>query len=217
MSLPCLWLMLETRPAPAAPAWLPELPADFAQGMTLLLYLLGLMWALALVDLLLFRRVLNHLSIQPRRLQGLPGIVLAPLLHGDFGHLITNTGPLAILGTLILFQGLEVWGWVTGFCWLFSGIGIWLLGRPHTKHLGASGVAFGYLGYLLLRGYFQRSLPTLAVSVLVGVVYGGVLWGLLPLQRGKSWVGHSVGFLGGVLVARDLELMLEWWRNNSGF
>lgn len=204
------------QPSPPPP-WLPTLPDDFGQGIILLAYWLGLMWALAVIDLLLLRRVLNQFSIQPRRLQGIPGIVVAPLLHGDFGHLMANSGPLAILGTLILFQGLEVLGWVTGFCWLVSGVGIWLFGRPNTKHLGASGVVFGYLGYLLLRGYFQGSLPTMALSVLVGVVYGGALWGLLPLQRGKSWVGHGMGFLSGVLVARNLDLMLEWWRNNSGF
>lgn len=192
-------------------------PEGFRQGIMLLAYLLALMWTLAVVDFITGRRVLNRLSIQPRRLEGLPGIAVAPLLHGGFGHLAANSGPLAILGTVILLQGLEVLGLVTVFCWLFSGLGIWLLGRPSTRHLGASGVVFGYLGYILLRGYFERSPAAIAAAVVVGLLYGSALWGLLPLQQGKSWVGHGMGFVGGAIVARKLPIMLEWVRNNSGW
>ncbi|MGF1570602.1 MAG: rhomboid family intramembrane serine protease [Nodosilinea sp.] len=205
-----LWLQV-----PADP-WIERLPEGFPEGIALLAYMLALMWALAVVDLLLFRRVLNHLSIQPRQLAGLPGIFVAPLLHGDFKHLMANSGPLVILGSIILLQGLEVLGIVTLVGWLASGVGIWLLGRPGTRHLGASGVVFGYLGYLLLRGYFERSVAAMAVSVFVGVLYGGALWGLLPLERGKSWVGHGLGFLAGVWVAHNLEGIQTWLMNNSG-
>ncbi len=193
------------------------LPDGFRQGISLLAYLLALMWTLAIVDFVTGRRVLPKLSIAPRSLDGLPGIAVAPLLHGDFGHLAANSGPLVILGTVILLQGLEVLGLVTVFCWMFSGVGIWLLGRPGTRHLGASGIVFGYLGYLLLRGYFERSPGAIAAAVVVGLLYGSALWGLLPLQRGKSWVGHGMGFLAGAIVARKLDIMLEWVRYNSGF
>ncbi|WOD41480.1 rhomboid family intramembrane serine protease [Nodosilinea sp. E11] len=193
------------------------LPEGFREGILLLAYLLALMWVLAVADLLTGRQLLPKLAIEPRRLAGVPGIVVAPLLHGGFGHLAANSGPLVILGSIILLQGLEVLGLVTVFCWLFSGVGIWLLGRPGTRHLGASGVVFGYLGYLLLRGYFERSPGAIAAAVVVGLLYGSALWGLLPLQRGKSWVGHGMGFAGGVIVARKLDIMLEWVRFNSGF
>lgn len=193
------------------------LPEGFREGIILLAYLLALMWALAIADFLTGRRLLPKLAIEPRSLEGIPGIVVAPLLHGGFGHLIANSGPLVILGTVILLQGLEVLGLVTVFCWLFSGVGIWLLGRPGTRHLGASGVIFGYLGYILLRGYFERSPGAIAAAVVVGLLYGSALWGLLPLQRGKSWVGHGMGFVGGAIVARKLDIMLEWVRYNSGF
>lgn len=207
------WLVLEAADHP----WMTVLPADFRSGLALLVYLLILMWALAVMNALFFHRVFTHLSIRPRQLGGLPGIVVAPLLHGNFQHLAANTGPLAILGTIILLQGLEVLSIVTLASWLLSGVGIWLLGRPNTKHLGASGVVFGYLGYLLFRGYFERSMPAMAASIFVGILYSGALWGLLPLQRGKSWVGHGMGFLAGVLVARNLDLIQEWVRYNSGF
>ncbi|PSR19055.1 rhomboid family intramembrane serine protease [filamentous cyanobacterium CCP3] len=193
------------------------MPEGFREGVLLLAYLLVLMWALAVVDFITGRQFLNRLSIRPRSIEGLPGIAIAPLLHGGFGHLAANSGPLVILGTVILLQGLEVLGLVTVFCWLFSGAGIWLLGRPGTRHLGASGVVFGYLGYILLRGYFERSPAAIAAAVVVGLLYGSALWGLLPLQRGKSWVGHGMGFAAGVIVARKLDIMLEWVRNNSGW
>ncbi|WP_228053291.1 rhomboid family intramembrane serine protease [Nodosilinea sp. LEGE 07298] len=193
------------------------LPEGFREGVLLLAYLLVLMWALAIVDFVTGRRMLNQLSIRPRSIEGIPGIAIAPLLHGGFGHLAANSGPLAILGTIILLQGLEVLGLVTVFCWLFSGAGIWLLGRPGTRHLGASGVVFGYLGYILLRGYFERSPAAIAAAVIVGLLYGSALWGLLPLQRGKSWIGHGAGFVAGAIVARKLPIMLEWVRYNSGF
>ncbi len=193
------------------------LPEGFREGVLLLAYLLALIWALAIADFVTGRRLLPKLAIEPRSLAGLPGIVVAPLLHGGFGHLAANSGPLVILGTVILLQGLEVLGLVTVFCWLVSGVGIWLLGRPGTRHLGASGVVFGYLGFILLRGYFERSPVAIATAVVVGLVYGSALWGLLPLQRGKSWMGHGAGFAAGAIVARRLPIMLEWFRYNSGF
>ena len=193
------------------------LPPGFREGIVLLAYLLALMWALAIADVLTGRRLLPQLAIVPRQLEGIPGVAVAPLLHGGFGHLMANSGPLAILGTIILLQGLEVLGLVTVFCWLFSGVGIWLLGRPGTRHLGASGVVFGYLGYILLRGYFERSPGAIAAALMVGLLYGSALWGLLPVQRGKSWVGHGMGFMGGAIVAQRLDIMLEWLRYNAGF
>ena len=207
------WVILQT----STDGWMNVLPEDFRSGIALLVYLLILMWALSIMDALFFRRVFSHLSIRPRQLTSIPGIVVAPLLHGDFKHLAANSGPFAILGTIILLQGLEVLSIVTMGTWLISGLGIWLLGRPNTKHLGASGVVFGYLGYLLFRGYFERSIPAMAASIFVGMLYSGALWGLLPLQRGKSWVGHGTGFLGGVMIARYQEMIQEWVMNNWGF
>ena len=83
-----------------------------------------------------------------------------------------------------------------------SGIGMWLFGARDSVHLGASGVVFGYLGYLLLRGVFSRRIGQIALGLLVLVLYGGLIWGLLPTPAGVSWQGHLFGFLGGVLVAR---------------
>ena len=87
---------------------------------------------------------------------------------------------------------------------LVSGLAIWLLGGPRTVHLGLSGVIFGYLGYLLCRGYFERSAFSLILAILALLLYGGMLWGLLIWQPGVSWLGHTFGFLGGGLAAYQL-------------
>lgn len=189
--------------------WLGALPADLQQGLRWLVGWLVLLWILEILDLLL-RGALDRLGIRPRQLVGLPGILLAPLLHGNLGHLAANTGPLAILGTLILLDGQSSWLVVTATAWLVSGLGVWLLGRPRTNHLGASGVVFGYLGFLLLRGYFVQSPTAVGIALLVGFLYGGVLWGLLPLRQGRSWTGHAFGFLGGAIAARYLVEIQTW-------
>lgn len=182
--------------------WIATIPADIQLGVRLLAGFIALLWVLELVDTLLLRGAFNRLGIKPRQAKGLIGIPLAPLLHGNLGHLAANTGPLAILGSLILLDSLRSLLVVTGMVWLVSGVGVWLLGRSQTNHIGASGLVFGYLGFLLLRGYFERSPLAIGVAVLVGFLYGGALWGLLPLQRGRSWAGHAFGFLGGGLAAR---------------
>jgi membrane associated rhomboid family serine protease len=133
---------------------------------------------------------------------GLVGIALAPLLHGGFGHLIANTIPLITLGWLIMLRETRDLIAVTVLSALVSGLGVWLVGASYSVHIGASGVIFGYFGFLLLRGYFERSLIAVLLSIVVAVLYGGMLWGVFPSGRLISWEGHLFGFLGGVLAAR---------------
>jgi membrane associated rhomboid family serine protease len=87
---------------------------------------------------------------------------------------------------------------------IVGGLGVWLFASPFSVHIGASILIFGYLGFLLFRGYFQRNLPSIFLSVIVGLLYGGLIWGVLPTQIGISWQGHLFGFLGGVLAARAI-------------
>lgn len=163
-----------------------------------------LIWGLELVDTVILRGQLDRLGIWPRRVSGLWGVVWAPLLHGNLKHLTANTVPLLVLGWLITLQGQNVFLLVTGMVWLASGVGTWLFGGNNTNHIGASGIVFGYFGYLLLRGYFEQSPTAIAIAVLVGLVYGSMIWGVLPIRRGKSWQSHLFGFLGGGLTARYL-------------
>lgn len=166
--------------------------------------LIGLLWGVQLVNANLFGGRLALYGIQPRQLDGLQGILWAPLLHGGFGHLLTNTVPLVTLGWLIMVQETSDFLIVTIIAAFVSGLGTWLVGAPTSVHIGASGVVFGYFGYLLLKGYFERSVAAIAVSLLVIVFYGGLLWGVLPTQPGVSWEGHLFGFIGGGIAARLL-------------
>jgi membrane associated rhomboid family serine protease len=170
---------------------------------TVLLGLVALAWGIELIDLFLLRGRLDLFGIIPRTSIGLRGIVFAPFLHGGLGHLIGNTIPFLVLGWLIMLRETSDFIWVTLIAGLSSGVGTWLFGSPGV-HIGASGVIFGYLGYLLLRGFFERRPFSIALSLFVLALYGSLIWGVFPLHRGISWEGHLFGFLGGILAARIL-------------
>lgn len=169
---------------------------------TLLFGFVALIWLLEVIDLTLFRGGLDQFGIRPRSLVGLVGIALAPVLHGGFGHLAANTLPFIILGWLILLRNTRDLFVVTAVTALASGLGVWIFGASYSVHIGASGVIFGYFGYLLLRGYFERSALSIALSLVVGLFYGGMIWGVFPTYFRVSWEGHLFGFLGGVIAAR---------------
>lgn len=165
---------------------------------------LGVLWALELVDVLLLGESLDLFGIRPRNVDALSGILAAPFLHGGLAHLLANTIPLAVLGWLVLLRALKTFVIVTVLVTVIGGLAVWLFAAPNTIHIGASGLIFGYLGYLLLRGWFERSFTSILIAIVVAVVYGGALWGVLPGQRGVSWEGHLFGFLAGALSARLL-------------
>lgn len=160
----------------------------------------GVLWLSEIIDTVLNNR-LDREGIRPGSTDGLSGILFAPLLHGGFGHLIANTVPLLVLGFLVLLSGLRQWVAVTAAVWLIGGIGTWLFGGAGTVHIGASGLVFGWLAYLIVRGFFNRQPAQILVGVAVFLVYGGALWGVLPGQPGISWQGHLFGAVGGVVVA----------------
>lgn len=163
-----------------------------------------LLWIVEILDALVFRGALNQYGIRPRELSGLWGILFAPFLHGNFEHLIANTFPLVTLGWFVMVREISDFFIVTLFAAILGGLGTWLIGVSGSVHIGASGLVFGYLGFLLLRGYFERSVTSIALSLLVFVLYGSLIWGVLPNQPGISWEGHLFGFIGGAIAARLL-------------
>lgn len=171
---------------------------------------ISVLWVLEIVDTLIFKGWLNRFGILPRRWLGLRGILLAPLLHGNLRHLSMNTVPLVVLGWLILVRSTQVFVIVTAAVWLIGGLGIWLFAGSKSNHIGASGLVFGYLGFLLTNGYVEQSLVAIATTILVGLLYGSTLWGILPLQRGVSWQGHLFGVLTGGLCAYYLPQIQNW-------
>lgn len=164
----------------------------------------ALMWIVELVDIFIFGRKLDLYGIIPRNPIGLRGILFAPFLHGGFSHLISNTIPFLVLGWFVMLQETSDFFVVTSITMLVGGLGVWLLGAPNSVHIGASVLIFGYLGFLLFRGFFERNLPSIFLSILVGFLYGGLVWGVLPSQPHVSWQGHLFGFIGGILAARLL-------------
>jgi membrane associated rhomboid family serine protease len=140
-------------------------------------------------------------GIRPRELGGLDGIVFAPLLHANFPHLYGNSVPLLVTGTFVLATGVKRFLLVTATVVLFSGLGDWLVGPANTVAIGASGVVFGYLGFLLVRGIVERNWWSIAVSVLIGILFGWTLGGILPTDQRISWQAHLFGLIGGVVAA----------------
>ncbi len=176
---------------------------EFKQQLTILFGLLAVFWLVELVDLFLLQSYsLDQFGIAPRNILGLRGIIFAPFLHGNLPHLITNTVPFLTLGWLVMLQETTDFWRVTGLTMLVGGFGVWLIGQPNSIHIGASILIFGYLGFLLFRGYFQRNAPSIALSIIVGLFYGSLIWGVLPSRAGISWEGHLFGFIGGVIAAR---------------
>lgn len=163
------------------------------------LVLVGLMWVLEIIDLIL-PLDLDQLGIRPRDGGHLVGIVLSPFLHLGLGHLIANTLSLLVLGALLALTTRHLWV-VTGLVVLLGGLGVWLFGGSGTVHIGASGVVYGYAAFLAVYGFVARRFGSAAVGLLVVVLYGSLLWGVLPLRAGVSWQAHLFGALAGIAIA----------------
>ena len=169
-------------------------------GLVAVVGLVGVMWVSEIVDTVLGGR-LDGLGIEPRQVDGLTGVPLAPFLHGGFGHLISNTVPFLVLGALIALSGLARLLVVTAVVAVVGGLGTWLVAPSGTVHIGASGLVFGFAAYLVARGVFDRRLHYLATGLVVAFVYGTtLLLGLVP-RPGISWQGHLFGAVGGLVAA----------------
>ena len=170
------------------------------RGLVFVGLMVATMWVVEAVDAAV-NGSLDRQGIIPRATNGLDGIVFSPFLHGDWGHLIGNTVPFVVLGGLIALSGLARVAAVTLLVAGIGGVGVWLTASENSIHIGASGIVFGFITYLIARGVWSRRALHLAVGVAVLLVYGGTLaFGFLPTP-GVSWQGHAFGALGGILAA----------------
>jgi membrane associated rhomboid family serine protease len=182
----------------------PRTDSPVVRGLIVVAALAALMWVVEVVDQVADGR-LDQNGIEPRDIDGLDGVVWAPFLHGDFDHLIGNTIPFLLLGFAIAFSGVARVVLVTAIVVVVGGLGTWLFAPSGTVHIGASGIVFGYAGYLVARGVFSRSARQIAVGLVVLAVWGAtLLQGLVP-EDGVSWQGHLFGAIGGVIAARLLD------------
>jgi len=164
--------------------------------------LVAIMWVMFFATVATHGALLS-LGVIPRNLIGLRGILFAPFLHGSFAHLLANSIPFAIMGWFVMLRDSRHFVPVTAAAMLGSGLLAWLIGAPGSVHVGASGVIFGYLGFLLLSGWYARSVGSILLSLLVAFMFGGLVFGVFPGQVGISWQAHLGGFIGGVLAARS--------------
>ena len=161
-----------------------------------------ILWLVEIVNMALQHQLCNF-GIMPRTAFGLIGIVLSPFLHYGINHLLANTLPLAILGGLIAFSNAGLFNKSTALIIIVGGLGVWLVGRT-AYHVGASGLVFGYFGFLVARGWYEKSIPSIVISIFVIIFYGGMIWGVLPVVPYVSWESHLFGFLAGILAAKVL-------------
>ncbi|MGW8553471.1 rhomboid family intramembrane serine protease [Streptomyces tubercidicus] len=170
-------------------------------AICLMLGWVALLWLLEGVDFAT-GGALDTFGISPREPAELADVVPAAFLHFGFGHLAANTLPLLLLGLVAaLRSGVRRFVAVALLIILASGVGVWLTAAPDSNTAGASGVVFGLFGYLLVRGFIERKLLDIGIGLVVGVLYGSILWGALPTDSGISWQGHLFGLIGGVLAA----------------
>jgi membrane associated rhomboid family serine protease len=162
--------------------------------------LLAWLWLLEIVDQVSGNQ-LDNFGIHAQDLDGLPGIVTAPFLHAGWDHLMSNSVPFFVLGFLVLLGGLARWAASSLITIAVSGLAAWSLTPDNTIVLGASGLIFGWLTYLLARGIWSRKAGQVVIAILVLLVYGGLIFGVLPGAAGISWQAHLGGAIGGVLAA----------------
>jgi membrane associated rhomboid family serine protease len=176
-----------------------EIPA-WVQAAVAIGAFTALLWAIEIVDAAMDNK-LDQYGVQPRSDEGLLGILFAPLLHGGWDHLSANSGPLLVLGFLTLTSGLLRGLAAAAVIWVVGGVGVWLVAGSNTNHIGASGLVFGFLVYVVVRGVVNRRFWEIVLGAIVLFIYGGVLWGVLPGQPGISWQGHLFGAIGGAIAA----------------
>jgi membrane associated rhomboid family serine protease len=195
---------------PATPSPQPKKRPRWVVGGVTIISFVVLLWAIELFDSLSGHR-LDDNGIRPLETDGLMGIVVGPLLHSNWQHLIANSVPALILGFLMTLAGMARFIFATAIVWIVGGFGTWLIGNVgaptyagvpvETNHIGASGLIFGWLTFLIVFGFFTRNVWEIVVGVIVFFVYGSVLLGVLPGTFGVSWQGHLCGAIAGVLAA----------------
>ncbi len=141
-------------------------------------------------------------GILPHTVPGLKGVVFAPFIHGDWGHLWGNIMPFIVLTSSLLFFYRGVAYRTFWTIWFISGIIVWFIGRD-SLHIGASGVIYGIAAFLFLSGIIRNYIPLMAISFIVIFLYGSMIWGIWPFHEKLpySWEAHLGGTLGGILMA----------------
>ena len=176
-----------------------QMRTSFRVAVEIAVAFVALLWLIQLFNWTLDLE-LQRFGVRPREWRGLAGVLLAPLLHADFMHLIANSLPLLVLGTVLMHLYPSAALRVLIAVYLGPGIAVWLFGRD-AVHIGASGMAYGLVSYILVAGLIRRDRRAIAASLLVCFMYGALVWGVLPIEPGVSWETHLAGALIGAALA----------------
>ncbi|MFT7686759.1 MAG: membrane associated rhomboid family serine protease [Candidatus Azotimanducaceae bacterium] len=176
--------------------------STWLEAFKVILSLVAVIWLVEVVNSLLDHR-LNVYGIYPRNVNNLVGIILWPFLHGNFNHLIMNSMPLLAMGYFVALRGWLIFLSSSAIILIVGGLGVWLFGRE-AYHVGASGLVFGFFGFLITLAFYERSLKTFAIACLTVFYYGGIIFGILPTNSFVSWEGHLFGLVAGMFAARVL-------------
>jgi membrane associated rhomboid family serine protease len=172
---------------------------SFRNSALTALAFIALLWLLEVLDRVLGLQ-LYRLGVYPHALHGLSGILFAPLIHGSWSHLLSNSFALLILLTALLFGYPRSARLALVFIYLGSGLGVWLFARENY-HFGASGLTHGIMFYVFTSGILRRDRRSIALSLIVFFIYGGMIWSIFPQEPGISYESHFFGALCGVLAA----------------
>lgn len=162
---------------------------------------LVLIWTVFLINEFVFGGALNNFGVRPRETSTVWGIFTAPLLHADYGHIMANSLLGALFAGLIAMSSKRLFWQVTLLITVVGGGLTWLVGGVNTVHIGASGLIYGWLAFLVVRGFVNRRVMQIILGVILASMYSGLIWGVLPTQMAVSWQMHLFGGLAGIWAA----------------
>ncbi|KAA3615678.1 MAG: rhomboid family intramembrane serine protease [Calditrichaeota bacterium] len=173
---------------------------SFFQAVKIVLFAALAIWLIEIVNLILGHQFYVW-GILPRDFDSLPGIILHPFIHGSLQHTILNTIPFIVLGSFVALEGKAAFIKITVQIVLIGGLLLWLFGRS-SYHVGASLLIFGYFGFLLSLAFYKKTISSIVIAGVTIFMYGGLIYGIVPMDNQVSWEGHLFGLIAGVFGAR---------------
>ncbi|HVV11735.1 rhomboid family intramembrane serine protease [Amycolatopsis sp.] len=189
--------MNEAQPLPGGDA--EALLAEARKAFWVMVGFLAVLWIVQIVNWATGYRLAVDYGIRPRQLGSLPEIFSAPFLHFSWSHIEGNSGPFFIFGFLAAYRGVRKFVWVTLLIFVASGLGAWFTAGAGTVGAGASGVVFGYFGYIIVRGLFDRRPIDLVIGLVMALCFAYQFSLLIPAGEGIGWQAHLFGFVAGVV------------------
>ncbi|MEU4248181.1 rhomboid family intramembrane serine protease [Amycolatopsis sp. NPDC026612] len=173
--------------------------AEAKKALWVMVGLLAVLWLVQIVNAVDGYDLSREFAIKPRDPASLPDILTSPFMHANWMHIEANSGPLFVFGFLAAYRGVKKWLGVSVLIIVASGLGVWFITPSNTLTVGASGLLFGYFGYIIVRGLFDRHPIDIVIGLVMALCFAYQFTSLLPTDEGVSWQGHLFGFAGGII------------------